>query len=86
MKGLGMMEKQPIDSYTVIHLLYGFLAKKSGFSETEIVIVALLYEIVEPHIIESMQNGRNPLEWNHEGRKNILVDVLAAVVGSRLAK
>jgi len=81
-----MMEKQPIDSYTVIHLLYGFLAKKSGFSDTEIVIVALLYEIIEPHIIESMQQGTNPLEWNHEGKKNILVDVLAAYIGSRLAK
>ena len=80
------MEKQPIDSDTVIHALYGFLAHKSGLTDAEILALAILYEILEPAIIDQMRQGRNPLKWNHEGRGNIAVDILAAWLGARLAR
>jgi hypothetical protein len=80
------MEKKPIDSYTVIHALYGFLAKKSGFTDTEILTIAILYEVLEPAIIDQMRQGRNPLQWNHEGQANIAVDIFVAWFGAQLAK
>ncbi len=80
------MEKQPIDSYTVIHALFGFLAHKSGLTDAEILVLAVLYEVIEPSIIDQMRQGKNPLEWNHEGRANIAVDILAALLGARLAR
>lgn len=81
-----MLEKKPIDGYTVIHALYGFLAKKSGYSYTQILIVATLYEILEPRIIARMKQGSNPLEWDHEGPTNITTDIVIALVGAYLGR
>ncbi len=75
-----MMEKSPIDKYTVAHFLFGVLGKRAGWKSSSIVILAVGYEIIEPTIIEKI-----PL-WNKEGPSNIGVDVLAAWLGSRLVK
>ena len=80
-----MIEKKLIDSYTVIHLMYGFLSKKSGFTYTQILIVAALYEILEPRIIAQMKQGSNPLDWNNESGGNITTDIIAAMIGAYLA-
>ncbi len=75
-----MIEKSPIDKYTVAHFLFGVLAKRAGWKSSSIIFVAVGYEIIEPTIIEKI-----PL-WNKEGPSNIAVDVLAAWLGSQLVK
>jgi hypothetical protein len=81
-----MKDKKAIDIYTFIHALFGYVAAKKGLSKTEILILAGLYEIIEPSIINTMKNGANTLDWNHESRQNIIVDIAAALVGAKLAK
>lgn len=75
-----MIEKSPIDKYTVAHFLFGVLAKRAGWKSSSIVIVAVGYEIIEPTLIKKITT------WNKESSSNIAVDVLAAWVGSRLVK
>jgi hypothetical protein len=45
----------PIDLYTFVHFLYGYVAKSYGYSNKDILVGAVLYEMIEPSIIDYME-------------------------------
>jgi hypothetical protein len=73
-------DKAPVDRYTIAHFIFGVLAKRAGWSTGSIVLGSVAYEIVEPVIISKIDT------WTPETPKNIVIDVLAAWVGSTLVK
>lgn len=75
-----MTDKAAVDRYTIAHFIFGILAKRAGWSDGAIVMAAVAYEIVEPVIISKIHT------WTPETPKNIVIDVLAAWVGSTLVK
>ena len=81
-----MKDRQAVDFYTFVHLFYGYLAAKRGWNNTQIVIGASVYEIVEPIIIDKMRNGSNQLDWNHESTKNIMVDIVISLIGAHYGR
>jgi len=81
-----MKDKKAIDIYTFVHALFGYVAAKKGLSNTDILILAGLYELIEPKIIDAMKNGTNTLDWDHESRQNIIIDIFVPLLGAYLAK
>jgi hypothetical protein len=75
-------DKSPIDAWTLVHGLWGYLGKKQGLTTTQIMIISTLYELIEDTVIE---NGMNQVGWTKEEKHNALVDILAAYLGSELA-
>ena len=69
-----------------MHALFGYVAAKKGLSNTDILILAGLYELIEPKIIDAMKNGTNTLDWDHESRQNIIIDIFVPLLGAYLAK
>lgn len=81
-----IQSKSTIDFYTIVHFLYGYGAKKTGMSDTQIVLLATLYEIIEPSIIRYMREDLNLDVWGYESKKNIATDIIVAYLGSKLAE
>jgi len=79
-------DKDAVDFYTLVHMMYGYGAKKIGMSDTQIVALAILYEIIEPSIIRYMREDLNLDVWGYESKKNIAVDIIVAYLGSKLAE
>ncbi len=72
----------PIDLYTFVHFLYGYVAKSYGYSNKAILVGAVLYEMIEPSIIDYMRNTLKMNAWGHESKHNILWDILIAEFGA----
>lgn len=77
-------DKDAIDIYTLVHMMYGYGAKKLGMSDTEIVLLAVAYELLEPSIIKYMRENLKLNVWGYESKKNIAVDIAIAFVGAKL--
>ena len=75
-----MTDKSAVDRYTIAHFIFGIAAKRAGWSSGSIVMAAVAYEIVEPVIISKIDI------WTPETPQNIVIDVLAAWLGSSLVK
>lgn len=75
----------PIDVYTLVHFLYGYVAKRYGYSNEAILVGAVLYEMIEPRIIDYMRNTLKMDAWGHESKHNILWDILIAEFGAYTA-
>ena len=80
-----MAEKAMLDGYTLVHTSFGYFARKHGLSYSQIIGLAILYEIVEPSIIRYMREELKTQVWDYEGPKNIIVDILVAPLGAYLA-
>jgi len=79
-------DEDAIDLYTIAHTLYGYTAKRLGMSNTQIVLLAIAYEIIEPYIIRYMREDLNLDVWGYETKENILVDILSAYIGAKLGE
>ena len=79
-----MPNKSTIDLYTLVHMMYGYVAKKVGMSDTQIVGLAILYELIEPSIIKYMREDLKIDVWGYESKKNIALDVVVAYLGAKL--
>ena len=79
-------DKNAVDFYTFVHMMYGYGAKKVGMSDTQIVALAILYELIEPSIIKYMREDLRLDVWGYESKKNIAVDIAIAYIGSKLAE
>jgi len=79
-------DKDAIDLYTIAHTLYGYAAKRLGMSNTQIVLLAIAYEIIEPSLIRYMREDLNLDVWGYETKENILVDILSAYIGAKLGE
>lgn len=81
-----MQDKHPIDAYTLVHGLFGFICQRLGVSQQNTVAVAFLYEVVEPFIIRFMREDLKMNAWGYESALNIAIDVLIADIGWRLGE
>ena len=79
-------DKDAVDFYTLVHMMYGYGAKRLGMSNTQIVALAILYELVEPSIIRYMREDLNLNVWGYESKKNIAVDIAIAYIGAKIAE
>ena len=80
------MAQDAVDIYTLVHTLYGYGAKKLGMSNTQIVALAVLYELIEPSIIKYMREDLKLDVWGYESKKNIALDILVAYVGAKIGE
>jgi len=78
-----MNDKKPFDGYTVIHFLVGYVARRQGASYPLIISTAILYEVMEDKIIETLSLKK--IGWNKESKKNSLMDIGAALIGAEIA-
>lgn len=76
--------RKPLDTYTLIHFVAGYVARKQGVSYSMIIAGSIVYELLEDKIIDSFSLSR--IGWDKESKKNSLVDIAAALLGARLAK
>ena len=79
-------DESAVDIYTLVHTMYGYGANKIGMSNTQIVAVALLYELIEPSIIRYMREEMKLDTWGYESKRNIFVDILVAYLGAKLGE
>lgn len=77
-------DRSAIDGYTFVHMGFGYGAKKMGLNNSQILILAIVYEMIEPSIIKYMREELKLDVWGYESRQNIVVDVIAAYVGAKL--
>ena len=76
-------DRSPVDYWTIVHSLWGFIGTRQGLTTTQVMLVSTLYELVEDRVIEQ---GMKNLGWTKEAKHNALVDILAAYIGSEMAK
>lgn len=74
-------DRLAIDAYTAVHFIYGYIAKGMGYTNEQIMIGAVLYEMIEPKILDFMRNTLKVNAWGHESKHNILWDILISEVG-----
>lgn len=72
----------PIDLYTLVHFLYGYLAREYNWSREDIMVGAIMYEFIEPTIIKIMRQNLGIMAWGHESKQNILWDIFIAEIGA----
>ena len=70
------------DFYSLIHFGVGYWAKKRGFPTQQIMIAAVIYELIEDPLIDGLKLKR----WRKETKNNALVDILLAYLGARMAE
>ena len=72
----------PFDSYSIAHLGVGYFARKHGISITQIMLMAVIYELIEDPLI----GGLGLKRWRKETKNNALTDILLAYLGARIAQ
>jgi hypothetical protein len=77
-------DQKPIDGYTLVHFLVGYLARKHGASYPMIIVGSIVYELLEDKIIDSFTLSK--IGWDKESKKNAIVDIAAALLGARMVK
>lgn len=79
-------DTSPFDLYTIAHFLYGYVAKRYGATNEGILVGAVLYEMIEPTIIDFMRKDLGMNAWGHESKMNILWDILIVEFGAYMAQ
>lgn len=77
------MDKNALDGYTLVHFAGGYLAREKGFSYPVIIATAILYELLEDQIIDSLTLSK--IGWSKESKKNSITDIAAAFLGAALS-
>jgi len=82
-----IQDRAAIDWYTLAHFFYGVIAKQSfEWSNSDILLGAIAYEIIEPPIIKWMKENWSDAGWGYETKRNIYTDILAAMAGAYLGE
>ena len=79
-----MINKDPVDRFTLVHALSGVLAEKAGVTLPQVVFLAVAWELLERPLKEKY--GRYFPHPSQDSLVNAGLDASAMVVGYLIAK
>lgn len=79
----GPSDRSVFDPYSLVHFSYGYIAARYGLTFQQTVLLSVIYELIEDHIVERMQRAQQDV-WEKEDKYNALADVLMAILGYSL--
>ena len=79
-----MDNQDPVDVFTAVHFVQGFILGAAGFRISTIAVMACVWELVE----DGMKDAEPDLfpKAGHDSKENAVVDILAGVAGAIIAK
>ena len=73
------MNEEPVDRFTLAHVLVGYAAHRVGLTQSQTLMLAIAWEILEPKLKED-----HPEVFPHptkDSTENKVIDVLATMLG-----